>query len=392
MGCELPIGMLAMYVRFSKDEPSELFGFWYFKEMGLPSSVVEKQAFFMDLMAERCCQVSLKGSLDQIGEIIGVSEQEQSRIPPYPELIAAVDQYGTIRVAFDDLSAPAGTSLGVDVLVKVKESQDTVIRELKNGNSVVNLEIDPEWSLLNRIFGADGDSLHDSDLAEEDETFFDDSSHDDIDAKFDPHYISLELKSWGHIHRDDPSDYVSTVKIDILYAEEQKKIGEGQVIQVRMDQFLSDDNFSLFDVFDCYSQELHELYGELFIDDELRPSLEDELCDMGNIVLIESIALKPEYRGKGLGGILALAIAERFGGQDLVALKPWPMNSSDPEDGEQKWGMKPLTKTQEKLVAKKLRKSYMSAGFKPLFRGSEHLFLTHYRIPTATQLIDGRDS
>ncbi len=43
-------------------------------------------------------------------------------------------------------------------------------------------------------------------------------------------------------------------------------------------------------------------------------------------MLIKSIVLKPEYRGQWLGGILALAIAERFDDRVIVTLKPWPMN------------------------------------------------------------------
>ena len=83
---DIVIGMLAAYACFSKDEHSELFGFWYFKEMGLPSTKDEKQSFFHDLMTERCCQLSLKGSLEQIWEIIEVTGQGGSKMPPYPKL------------------------------------------------------------------------------------------------------------------------------------------------------------------------------------------------------------------------------------------------------------------------------------------------------------------
>jgi hypothetical protein len=33
----------------------------------------------------------------------------------------------------------------------------------------------------------------------------------------------------------------------------------------------------------------------------------------------------------------------------------------------------------------------MNAGFKPLFRGSEHLVLTHLRHPSAAELIEKRE-
>lgn len=151
---------------------------------------------------------------------------------------------------------------------------------------------------------------------------------------------------------------------------------------------INDGTCSLFDIFDGHSSDLCNLYEELFDDDELIPVIEDELFDYENIVLIKSIILKPEYRGQGLGGLLALAIAERFGERDIVALKPWPMNSDGPDNPAGVWELPRLTKTAQKTIAMKLQKSYMRAGFKPLFKGSEHIFLTHFRHPVVTELID----
>jgi GNAT superfamily N-acetyltransferase len=205
-----------------------------------------------------------------------------------------------------------------------------------------------------------------------------------IDAQF----ILLATKSCSPIHRDSPTDYVSTIRIDILYGDERKEIGQATVYRVRMDQLLNDDAWALFDVFDCHSSDLGNLYEELFADDELIPELEDELMDYGNVVLIKSILLLPEYRGQGLGGLLALAIAERFDDRDIVALKPWPMTADDPENVAGAWDLPRLSPAEQKAIAGKLRNSYRKAGFKPFFRGSEHLFLTHLRHPSATQLID----
>ena len=155
-----------------------------------------------------------------------------------------------------------------------------------------------------------------------------------------------------------------------------------------MDRILNDSECSLFEVFDGHSSDLGHLYEELFADDELIAAVEDELMAYDNIVVIKSIVLQPEYRGQGLGGILALAIAERFSERDIVALKPWPMNADDPEYRDEAWELPRLTETAQKTIAKKLRKSYQNAGFKPLFKGSDHLFLTHLQHPTVTELID----
>lgn len=203
-----------------------------------------------------------------------------------------------------------------------------------------------------------------------------------------PHQISLSTKTCSPIRRDSPTDYVSTIRIDILYGEEREAIGQATVYRVRMDQILKDDACSLFEVFDSHFSDLGNLYEELFDDEELNSDVDDELMDYGNVVLIKSILLLPEYRGQGLGGLLALAIAEQFDERDIVALKPWPMTAEDPENVAGTWELPRLTPTEQKSIAMKLRNSYMNAGFKLLFRGSEHLFLTHLRHSSATELIE----
>jgi GNAT superfamily N-acetyltransferase len=201
-------------------------------------------------------------------------------------------------------------------------------------------------------------------------------------------HISLSSKTCTLIHRESPTDYVSTIRIDIRYGEERETIGQATVYRVRMDQILNDDAWSLFEIFDVHSSDLGRLYEELFDDDELNPTVADELMDYGNVVLIKSILLLPDCRGQGLGGLLALAIAEQFDERDIVTLKPWPMTADDLENVAGVWELPRLSPVEQKTIAAKLRKSYIKAGFKPLFAGSEHLFLTHIRHPSATKLIE----
>lgn len=132
--------------------------------------------------------------------------------------------------------------------------------------------------------------------------------------------ISLSTQTCTPIHRDDPGHYVSTIHIDILYGDEREAIGQAKVLEVKMDQIVNDYAWSLFDIFDGHSTDLGNLYEELFENDELIPAVADELIDYADVILIKSILLMPEYRGQGLGGILALAIAEQFDERDIVAL------------------------------------------------------------------------
>lgn len=206
--------------------------------------------------------------------------------------------------------------------------------------------------------------------------------------QIDPQFITLSTKSRSPIHRDDPLHYVTNIEIDILHGEEQETIGIARVYEVRMDQIINDGGWSLFDVFDSHSSDLSGLYEELFADDELIPALEDELMDYGNVVLIKSIVLWPEHRGQGLGGLLALAIAERFSERDIVALKPWPMDDGDRDYAARGLLPEALSEVEQKTVASKLRKGYMKAGFKPFFSGSDHLFLARFDCPSVIKLID----
>jgi hypothetical protein len=145
---ELVIGMIAAYACFSENGQSELFGFWYYKEMGLPASREEKRAFFHDLMIGRCCQLSLKGSIDQIRHILELSEEGVREMPSYSELHEGLTLHGAIRVTFDDLAAPEGTSLELNIPVRVTDTTETVIQKVKSCRDVVELELEPGWSIV----------------------------------------------------------------------------------------------------------------------------------------------------------------------------------------------------------------------------------------------------
>ena len=62
-----------------------------------------------------------------------------------------------------------------------------------------------------------------------------------------PHHISLSTKSCSPIRRDSQTDYVSTIRIEILYGGEREAIRQATVYRVRMDQILNEDARSLFD-------------------------------------------------------------------------------------------------------------------------------------------------
>jgi len=181
---DVPIGMLAAYARFSRHEQSELFGFWYFQEMGLPSTREDKRAFFHDLMAGRCCQLNLKGSMDQILEIIEASGQGGGKMPPYSSLVDALKQHSTISVTFDDLMEAKGTSLELNLFVRLTEPMESVVAKVNNRRDVVDLEIEPGWSILNNLPGYHGEESPDHNIEIMEPEIFDEDTY----AKARPHF------------------------------------------------------------------------------------------------------------------------------------------------------------------------------------------------------------
>ena len=149
------IQMLAASATFKRNSPSELFGFWYFGDDNLPATLLEKRAFFSDLMNGRCCQLSLTGSLDQIWEIIELSGQATGKLPPYLNLVDAVAEYGSIRVPFEELLEPSDTSLHLTFPACLTDGYDDIVGKVTNRGDVVELTIEPEWSLMELLLGRD---------------------------------------------------------------------------------------------------------------------------------------------------------------------------------------------------------------------------------------------
>ena len=160
MDNQVPIGMLVTSIKNHGNDLFEIFGFWYYKELGLPATKQEKKGFFGDLMTERCCQVSIKGSSRQVEEIIsfayvnfpesaGEEKETQNKI---------ISMFNFLRntpngfYPFDDLMDPKGTALPLDITVRVDEDFNSLKKKILSKPDVVELRIEREWSLLKDMF------------------------------------------------------------------------------------------------------------------------------------------------------------------------------------------------------------------------------------------------
>jgi hypothetical protein len=160
MSNRVPIGMLITSVRNVGNDERELFGFWYHKEIGLPISEEERKNFLSDLMIERCCQVSIKGSRNQVEEIVSFAyssfnQGEGNEEKVQKEIVSIFNFLRTTPDAahlFDDLMEPKGTSLPANIIVMVDEDYNSLKRKILAKPDTIKLELDKDWSLMKDLF------------------------------------------------------------------------------------------------------------------------------------------------------------------------------------------------------------------------------------------------
>ncbi|MHB1339986.1 MAG: hypothetical protein ACYCYG_14355, partial [Bellilinea sp.] len=136
---------------------------------------------------------------------------------------------------------------------------------------------------------------------------------------------------------EDPSDYVNILDGLIYYSLEENETNEREEIigafrMVYIDANSATENeTSLFDVYDCDAETLEFFESFVNLDDEeftkeLTDFLESEFVYSGNnVLIIDRIGIRPEFRGNNLGLIVLRNLIQRFSkGVSVVAIKPAP--------------------------------------------------------------------
>ena len=145
----IPLAMLAARVHFNEDGTAEVFGFWYWNPPYLPLSSKDMQNFFfMDLMAGKSSQVTVRGTEDQIRDLFLFTVGNTSPDSGYPfrdraEAAAAIPK-GRGKV-FVDLGNPKPDFVPIDVMVEVTEAKFKIIENLKSGVDQIELMLHPDF-------------------------------------------------------------------------------------------------------------------------------------------------------------------------------------------------------------------------------------------------------
>lgn len=152
---QLPVGMLIYKAqRFSQTE-AMVMGLWYYKEIFVPSTIEDKKKSGEDLKRKRCTVLLLRGTFEQICEIIMQSDRyiggSGSQIHSYAAMIEKLEETLYEPVMFDEITTIRGTSLSVDIEVEVEDGIESVRTQI-NAWKPVAIDISPGWSFFKKFF------------------------------------------------------------------------------------------------------------------------------------------------------------------------------------------------------------------------------------------------
>ena len=197
----------------------------------------------------------------------------------------------------------------------------------------------------------------------------------------------LRAESCASLYRFDPDEFVRETKVKFTIVDHpagQVEMGAAQIFLINGDLARYQYDWNLFYVFDVHSQDLCDIYEAFFTDDD---EWIDEVRDCGicnyNILYIDYIYLKPEYRGYGIGRILAKGLVEEFAKWgEIVVTRPVPAELVE-EDGAQIIACQP----EDETVTPKLAAMCKSLGFIRLDRTNIFFLPLTADYPTVSDLL-----
>ena len=151
----IPIGMLISEVTFLQDDSAELFGFWYYKEKGIPESRDEKRLLPLDFATGRCCRLRVIGTSKQIEDILLSADWNPSLkdtlIQGSKELVEQFRKYPAIPFEIDRADKPKGIAIPMNLVIRAVEDLNSVLQRLRSDSNEITLSIAPDWDLKKEI-------------------------------------------------------------------------------------------------------------------------------------------------------------------------------------------------------------------------------------------------
>jgi hypothetical protein len=205
--------------------------------------------------------------------------------------------------------------------------------------------------------------------------------------------FDVVLRTAGSLHADGEPDRFITEHAGVIRRTRDRDGRESTVglvrayrIQVALAERAGEP---LFDVCDCHSQGMHELYAALF--DPYTDGLRDDVVerfdvDASDVLVLDYVLLSPRWRGLRLGLLAVRKTIDLLGGGCGLAVS-WtcPLNPDAAEFSKVPAGWIP--RGEEREGRRKLRRHFRRLGFRRVGRTRFDALSLSRRTPTLEDLV-----
>lgn len=136
------------------------------------------------------------------------------------------------------------------------------------------------------------------------------------------------------------SDWIKHEFNVMVRVDDEKEVVAGRLLVYKLNVGnVIRQNRSLFDAFDCFSQEAYDCYVKVFDDnEEVRKAFQDERCGLYDVLtddfhLLSMIEIDEAFKGNSLAGIAIQIYLENFAnGSDVAYFKAFPLQFGKEEE------------------------------------------------------------
>ena len=195
-----------------------------------------------------------------------------------------------------------------------------------------------------------------------------------------PHDVRLVATNPSYsVLSDFDSGWITHTFNILLYVEGDKEVVAGRLLVYKLNVGnVIRQKRSLFDAFDCFSQETYNCYVTIFDDNEdVRKAFQDERCGqydalINDFHLLSVLEIDEAFKGNYLTGTVLQIYLENFAnGSDVAYLKAFPLQHSAANSAP----YKRMFKGGLKACEAKLCEYYQSLGFRRIRKRSDFFFV-----------------
>ncbi len=209
--------------------------------------------------------------------------------------------------------------------------------------------------------------------------------------------FDIEVRSRMPLHRDgEPDDFITEHTAVVRYERPRdgRRFRVGKLLAYRIQADLAANaGVRLFEICDCHSQPMADLYAELFDprQDDLREDIRSHFDGFdSDILVIDYCLLHPRWRGLKLGLVTVRKLVDLLGGgcgMVVADIAPLRHDAEDIIRVPSSWLPRNETPEARKGATRKLRRRYRRMGFERIGRTRYFGLSMARRMPTVEDLL-----